>query len=306
MYVRKIHGNKKSTEAFIIDAIKIHQKRYDYSLVNYINNLTLVDIICPTHGVFKQTPKKHLAKKGCYLCGIDSMRMTKEEFICKAITKHLDKSYDYSLVDYKNVHTLVDIICPVHGVFKQTPNLHLKTNGCKECFPTKRSTKEFISLAKKIHPSNLDYSMVEYSNNYTKVNIICSKHGVFTQTPKNHINKMYGCPTCSIKSRGEIKIKDILSKYNIDYIEQKTFDNCVYKSKLKFDFYIPISNICVEYDGIQHFEPIEYFGGIDEFNELKIKDNLKSIYCSEHNIKLIRIPYWDFDNIEKILEGVYI
>ena len=60
--------------------------------------------------------------------------------------------------------------------------------------------------------------------------------------------------------------------------------------------------VCIEYDGIQHFEPIERFGGKEEFSRTKIRDNIKTQYCKDNNIKLIRIPYWDFDNIEMILK----
>ena len=72
--------------------------------------------------------------------------------------------------------------------------------------------------------------------------------------------------------------------------------------ELPFDFYIPDLNITIEYDGRQHYEIIDYFGGLDGFIDTKIRDTIKTIYCKENNIKLIRIPYWDFDKIEKILE----
>ena len=83
---------------------------------------------------------------------------------------------------------------------------------------------------------------------------------------------------------------------------QYKFDDCRSKDKLPFDFYVLSKNIAIEYDGRQHYEIIEWFGGFDSFIEGKIRDTIKTIYCKENNIKLIRIPYWDFDNIEEILD----
>ena len=64
---------------------------------------------------------------------------------------------------------------------------------------------------------------------------------------------------------------------------------------------MPKYNICIEYDGRQHFEIVKKFGGLEGFIDTKIRDTIKNTYCKKNNIKLIRIPYWDFDNIEKIL-----
>ena len=126
----------KTTEQFIIDAKKIHNNKYDYSLVDYINNKSKVKIICPTHGEFEQIPYSHLSGKGCPKCKGDKSRILNqsntEEFLTKANLIHGAK-FDYSLVDYKNARIKVKIICPIHGVFEQTPNNHLSRRGCPKC-----------------------------------------------------------------------------------------------------------------------------------------------------------------------------
>ena len=126
----------KTTEQFIIDAKKIHNNKYDYSLVDYINNKSKVKIICPTHGEFEQIPYSHLRGSGCPKCKGDKQRIlcqsNKEEFTNKADKIHSNK-YDYSLVDYKNAHTKVKIICPIHGEFEQKPTHHLSGKGCPKC-----------------------------------------------------------------------------------------------------------------------------------------------------------------------------
>ena len=102
-----------------------------------------------------------------------------------------------------------------------------------------------------------------------------------------------------IKSKGEKKIKDILSLLKINFIQQKTFNNLKNKSNLKFDFFLPDYNCCIEYQGEQHYRAVEYFGGEEEFKKQKERDNIKKQWCKENNIKLIEIPYWDFDKIDK-------
>lgn len=106
---------------------------------------------------------------------------------------------------------------------------------------------------------------------------------------------------CTLESKGEEKIKLFLQKNNISFNFQYSFENCKYKKELPFDFYISNYNCCIEYDGEQHFKSIDYFGGEEHLKIQQQRDNIKTRYCEDNNIKLIRIPYWDFNNIEEIL-----
>ena len=87
---------------------------------------------------------------------------------------------------------------------------------------------------------------------------------------------------------------------DIKYEQQKKFEGCEYIKSLQFDFYLPEYNLCIEYDGKQHFQPIKFFGGIKSFKELIIKDEIKNRFCQENNISLLRISYRD--NIIETLE----
>ena len=197
---------KKTKEQFINEAKSIHGEKYDYSKVEYVNNSTKVRIICPIHGEFYQTPKSHLHGNGCPRCGIikrsNSKSYTTKSFIKKAIEVHGNK-YDYSKVIYIDTNTKVSIICPKHGEFWQTPNVHLQGHGCPKCGKDSSSTlsrknvDEFINEARKIHGDKYDYSKVEYINNKSKVCIICPKHGEFWMTPNSHISSKQGCPKCA-------------------------------------------------------------------------------------------------------------
>lgn len=112
-----------------------------------------------------------------------------------------------------------------------------------------------------------------------------------------------GCPSCN-SSKGEKQVEEYLKENLIPYKAQHTFNGCRYKKKLPFDFYLPTLNVAIEYDGIQHFEPVEVFGGKESFELQVIKDNIKNIYCKDKGIKLIRIPYTVDDIGEFLDEGL--
>jgi len=109
-----------------------------------------------------------------------------------------------------------------------------------------------------------------------------------------------GCPKCSL-SKGERKIMAYLDKMDIEYISEFRINGCKNQITLPFDFYLPKYNMCIEYDGEQHFRPIEYFGGIKTFEKQIERDKIKNDYYLDNNIKLIRIPFNMFDEIENIL-----
>ncbi len=128
---------KLTTEEFIQKAQQIHNQKYDYQFVNYKNAHTKVNIICPEHGIFEQKPNDHLQGKGCNQCGIISSSSNRKYnikyFIKKAKQIHGDK-YDYSLVEYKGIYSMVKIICKKHGMFGKTPDKHLhQKSGCSKC-----------------------------------------------------------------------------------------------------------------------------------------------------------------------------
>lgn len=159
------------------------------------------------------------------------------------------------------------------------------------------TNNELINKFIKKHNNFYDYSLVNYINSKTKVKIICPKHNVFEQLPYEHLRGK-GCPICN-ESKGEKEIRNILEIKRIKFIPQHKFNDCKNINKLPFDFYLPDHNICIEYHGLQHYEPIKWFGGQDVFDKLIKRDKIKKNYCIEKNIKLIIIPYGK--NIIKII-----
>jgi len=294
---------RHSYDTFLQKAREKHGDKYDYSLVLYRNSYIKVNILCKKHGIFKQAPSQHLYGSGCRRCHDETVLLGIDNFIKKAIDIHGDL-YDYSKTIYKNARTNVNIFCRIHGIFSQNPNSHLSGRGCKKCYyDSKYSSKdEFIEKAKAVHGNKYDYSLVKYLHARKSVRIICRDHGVFNQTPNNHLRGQ-SCKKCK-SSKGEGEILDILMNKKISFEVQKKFKTCKSSKNrcLKFDFYIKSHNLLIEYDGEQHYKPINLFGGRSRFLELRKNDLIKNNWCLDNGITLLRIPYTSFDKIEQILE----
>lgn len=295
-----------TTDQFIEKARKVHGDKYDYSKFNYETAIKKGIIICPEHGEFEQTPNNHLSGKGCPKCGRkiveNSKRLGLTTFIQRSNEIHNNK-YDYSKFIYVNNSTKGIVICPKHGEFEITPANHLNGSNCPRCANENRSrlnssnTEEFIQKAKEIHGNKYDYSKVKYTRAIDKVIIICLKHGEFEQDPHNHLSGK-GCPKCN-QSKGENFIEEYLIKNNIQYIPQYqiNINNDINPTGICcIDFYIPHKNLFIEYNGIQHYVPLDYFGGKIKFERQQKRDEYVRNYCKENNIQLLEISYNSTDD----------
>lgn len=279
---------KLTRDEFINRCIRIHGDKYDYSMVEYKCSKTKVKIICKSHGIFEQVPNNHLMGKGCNICKPNFGEKLRLEDFIEMSNKIHNFEYDYSLVNYINNKTKVKIICKKHGTFEQEPRSHLSGLKCATCQGNKKITKvDFIERCSVIFDNKYDYSESEIDGTKSKTIIKCPKHGHFRQVVESHI-RGHGCPKCK-DSKGEKIISWFLDKNKIKYETQKMFDGCFDVRKLRFDFYIPNMNTCIEFDGRHHFEEIEY--GIHKLEDTIKKDKIKNKFCEENKIRLIRISY---------------
>lgn len=301
---------KLTTEEFIIRAKEIHGDKYDYSQSVYTTKKAKLTIICPIHGSFEQSPDGHLRGQGCPKCKSDktSIRCKKsyDQFIEDSRKVHGNK-YDYSKFNYVNSSTKGIIICPIHGEFEQLPLNHLSGKECPKCGIDKASEKIKLSLnkvierAKQIHPE-YDYSKSIYNGIDEEFNFICPKHGEVKIKARSLLYNNCGCPKCH-QSIGEIKVKNYLESNNISYVEQykiRTDENIRISGYAYVDFYLPDKNMIIEYNGIQHYKPIERFGGELIFDSQQKRDNYIRWYCYLNNIYLLELSYLD-DNLEEII-----
>ena len=264
--------------------------KFDYTNTKYIKSRFNIKIKCKVCGDnFEQIANNHLSKKhGCANCN-GNKKMTFEKFIEKV--NHQKYEYFEENFNYKNVK----IKCKKCGdVFHQLGSDHINGNrGCAKCAKNKKYTQEeIVKLFIEVHNNRYTYGI--YKNFNSKIEITCKEHGIFYQRCDHHLHGK-NCPKC-IMSCDEQVIYDYLTKNNIEFVFQKTYDNCRGKSKLlPFDFYIPSINTLIEFDGRYHF--IDIYGSLEERKRL---DKIKTDYCLANNIKLYRITY--LDNIIEKLE----
>lgn len=183
-------------------------------------------------------------------------------------------------------------------------------SGCPECSRAAR-----IQASRKTHEKFCDEIsqkiphikvVGEYVNSVTPIKLYCSIHDTyFERTPNSLLNAKTGCPKCSNK-HSENMVGHILDSAGIMYEREKTFPSCKDKNMLPFDYYLPEWNLIIEYDGEDHYMPIDRSGHGKEAAQRKFEytqshDSIKNAFCSDNGIKLIRIPYWEKKNIEEYL-----
>ncbi|MDY0270134.1 hypothetical protein [Trichloromonas sp.] len=184
---------------------------------------------------------------------------------------------------------------------KLLPNNHFKNHNKLKKTVNKKYSIIFLNKSKLIHNDIFNY-LSPYINMNTKIKIQCKIcNNTFEQKPKDHIHNKQGCPICKL-SKGEKEIKKYLDINNIKYEQQKPFNGCKFKKPLKFDFYLPDHNICIEFNGEQHYKPFKYFGGKESFKNIQKRDMIKESFCKENNLTLIKIKY--NDDITKILNTI--
>ena len=272
---RAADSHRLTQEQFINKAITIHNDRYDYRKINYIDNRIKVIIICSEHGEFNQTPGNHLSGSGCDKCSRKQrgllLRLTLDKFIEKAHHIHHNK-YDYSNVVYHKSDSVINIICPNHGLFKQQAGCHLQGYGCTPCgyldasVATRYTQYEIIERFKNSHGERYDYKDVIYNTTHDNVIIHCNTHGIFHQSPKCHIQGQ-GCPRCARQNTRISKIsQEWLSMIKVSH-PLLELEYHIPNTNYFADGYDPESRTIYEFHGdYWHGNPNRYEASI--FNEI--------------------------------------
>jgi Zn finger protein HypA/HybF involved in hydrogenase expression len=231
----------------------------------------------------------------------------------KKMSEQIHKyQFDYSLVKYKTNNQKVTLICnECKTKFNQAPGNHLFGQGCPQCkinnlcirgaVKTQERAKTIKGDILKIHNNRIKLDKFTFTGAHVKSFFGCNineKHDYWLATPSN-ILAGKGCPKCK-SSKGEIAIEQFLKKENIKYKTQYRFKECKNKRALPFDFYLIDYNTCIEFDGKQHF--IENcFMRKNSLKEIQKTDEIKNAYCKINNIKLLRISYTEFKDIDTII-----
>lgn len=271
-------------------------------LEQYVNYATPIKHCCLIHNYeWYALPSNVLSGHGCKKCASDKLANDRSKNTLQYIEDVKNVNKDIMVIgEYVNAHTPILHKCLIDGYeWYAKPNNILSQKGCPKCSGTmKKMHDEYIDEVSIYNP---DIEVVEtYINAKTKILHKCKICGCEWYATPTNILTGKGCPECA-ESNGERTVRQYLDKHKILYNFQKAFDDCCDIKHLPFDFYLPEYNACIEYDGEQHYRPVDYFGGEDSFKKTVMHDNIKNDYCKNNDIKLLRIPY--YANVEEELNN---
>lgn len=240
-------------------------------------------------------------KSGCPACAKkDEITRYKVRF-----REFLKKEKLELLSELKGYRDEIEVRCKVCKKEWVTYPMRLKapkSKGCTDCNAEKRRIemeKEFKEYLK----TRDDLEMIgNFKRNYLKAKFKCRICDKEWSSIPDDIKKNYGCPFCKL-SKGEKGIEKYLKEKGIEYISQWSEHNCIYKKRLRFDFYLPELNLVIEFQGKQHYEYIPFFHRTKKnYLNCQMRDLRKKEYCKEHKINYLEISYLEQENISYILD----
>lgn len=245
---------KLTTAEWVVAATSTHGTRYDYSQSVFDGYGKPITITCPEHGPFTQKENNHRNGAGCPVCGlaarVSKRRMSFEQFAQRAAVVH-DNFYTYLPTELRGNRTVVPMVCPIHGEFAQQVMTHLTGQGCRKCGYARNGAKsqlglsEFLDRANAVH--NGVYTYVSgLSGMHKDISIRCPRHGIFRQTPHNHL-KGTGCPRCvGSVSKGEAELRDFIASLGLPVVANSRKIVAPYE----LDVYVPSRRVAFEYHGL--------------------------------------------------------
>lgn len=272
---------------------------------------------CTIHGEFSTSWNCIKSGIGCPKCGTMSTSNKRKKDFEYVKSKFKEKGLTVVSTEYKNNETPLSYICDKHpelGIQTARYGNIQKKNArmCATC-----SADQSKASMTKTHAEFLVEMNSVHGNKYTvlgtylgakhKIKIKCNVCSQEWNSAPNHLTGGHGCPNCN-ESLGESKIKLWLLQHNVDFDPQYRFSDCIgIRRKMPFDFVLwkdAKVKSCIEYQGQQHYFPIEMFGGAKAYEIQLINDDIKRNYCKDQNLELYEIPYWEYENINIILAEI--
>lgn len=286
-----------------LETLKKHNI-HNYELINvpkFLSSTQYIEVNCQKHGVFFQIARNFIKGMRCQKCYGDTIlpRITFEEWISRSIKEH-NNFYIYDNSKFVDINSSIEIVCPIHGSFLQVASVHMRGHGCKKCGFDRNAKKillttpEFILKAQQIHGLKYDYSQTIYNSAREIVDIVCQKHGKFSQVAYYHLAGN-GCKQCGIqittnKSAAEYEIINFLTEIGVDEINHSWRD-----LGFEIDIYLPKFNLAIEYNGIYW-----HSSSSKETDLTKSKQHLnKTKVCEENGIQLLHILDLEWKDIIK-------
>ena len=280
----------------------------------YINSTTKMLFECECKNIFERDVVKFKTRGAhkCRECSIKSM-IDKQKNDYNYVKDYISESTNCILLstNYKNQRQKLSLLCGCGEEFITDFDSIKNKNKimCNKC--SKDKTKESLKFSYEevldiVNKSGNKLLSKEYENNSIKLDLECSCGEIHYKSLSQIRCGWTLCEKClnKLASQGERIIHKYLDENNIKYKTQYRFKDCINKYTLPFDVCVfDRDNIkaLIEYDGEFHYIPKEFVGGIKALKESQFRDNIKTTYCKENDIKLIRIPYFEKNNIENIL-----
>lgn len=266
----------------------------------------MVSFICNNHaekGV--QTVKRsclHFSKLPCKYC---TKRNLSPSELREVINDSKLEYIEVLTTNIKSVKEHVKCKCNLHNeTYETLVESVIEKRGCPQCTLEKRRNYLTFDEAKiKLNNNKTGVELLDYKQCKLPITVKCENCGEVWNTL---ITSPSPCPNCDSKYIGESLVYQFLKNNNVTFVTQHKFKDCVDKKELVFDFYLPELNMCIEYNGKQHYMPIKFFGGEPRYQKQLLHDEIKREYCKNNNITLIEIKYTEntYNKIEKILKSV--
>jgi hypothetical protein len=304
--LRESAKNKKMTNEEVVKRIKSFNNDITVDFSCYNPNSNLLRCTCNVCNYIWDAKQRNLIRgRGCPNCAKIKRKNSRIRpfSYCQKV---LDKFELDLLSDYIGASFDITVKCRRCGeVFKTTIAYLTKYKiGCKKCNELERTLEKeqsFLDILSELNPHiKMKSKFISMSENTIFHCEDCNKD--FIRTPHD-FTRTYTCPNCTTNSKLEYLTKIYLVDNNIDFELHKTYENLfgVNNGLLSFDFYLPKYNLLIELQGVQHYRPIDYFGGEEQYKIQCEHDSRKRDYAKLHNIDLIEIPYFSIDNIQAIL-----
>lgn len=306
----KENNFNKRWENVVKEIYDVHKDNYiipETAKSHFKTMWSKIPLICKEHGEFLSIISNCIDGSGCPECNHRKKKDTKW-FIEEAskVNFKFGLKYDYTKTIFTGAHNKLIITCLRCGDdFEQFPHNHLNGGGCNNCsnILKRKDNLQFKKDFEKIH--GVGFILEEYKTSMTKIKVVCPLNHKFYIKPNDLLQGVgcYHCYNINNSSKGVNRIRKYLSIKNLQFEVEKTFEDCRNprtNNYLRFDFYLQRYNMCIEFDGPQHFKSSKLYGGEEELIRTQYRDNIKNEYCKNKNINLIRISYKD-KNIEEIL-----
>lgn len=295
MYRPKVGRNTKLTTK----EVKEYVESFNYSLLSdYVNSKTKILVSCPNeeHEPYYVKWGNFVTGKRCPKCKEETLRNTfkKSDNEVREIIKL--NGLEWISGEYKNFKSRLIIRCAEGHIYETSFAALYRGHGCPYCFGNAKLDYNYVK--NQVEKEGFDLLSTNYINSQSPLEFMCPNGHIYISS-WNKFQNGHRCPICNSSSGMQIII-NLLEEYGIEYeLEYKFADPMV--SRYPYDVLLPYLNTVIEFDGSQHYLVNSFGKDLLELMNIKRRDRIKTSFCYINGINLIRIPYWDINNIRKIL-----